>query len=231
MLSRLALPRRLRDDETGVTLVELLVAMAISTIVMGPVLASFIAVSRSATFAQDEIQAQNLGRVGLERVTRFVRQATYPEDKTPSNSTLFDRAEGNRIVYFADIDNDGEVERVRFELVGTIVRQTFMECQVGVNPCEYELLSASEGTPVIGRVHNDELDTGLCRDFSVNEPVFRYYERSSDGELTALPLPVPGGLFGRIAAVEVTFIVDVTEERAPECRRLQSLVHFRNWRG
>lgn len=220
---------RERGDEGGFSLVELLVVMAIGSVVMAAVIGTAIALTRASTFAVDETYTQDVNRVGMERVTRFLRQGTYPEGKTPSNSTIFEKATAYDVVFFADVDDDGEVDRVRFRLVGDGVEQTVMGC----NPpgCTYETFAAGARTTPIASVHNDDLDTAVCPGFTVDEPIFRYFERSAGGSLTALTAPVSPALYGRIASIEVSLVVDITEGGDAACQELSALIHLRNWRG
>jgi prepilin-type N-terminal cleavage/methylation domain-containing protein len=70
------LRRRLRDDQSGFTLVELLVAMPIALLVVFMALLVLESAVRSELRTREHAQALRDQEVGLERMTRELREAT-----------------------------------------------------------------------------------------------------------------------------------------------------------
>jgi prepilin-type N-terminal cleavage/methylation domain-containing protein len=70
------LSRRLRDDQSGFTLVELLVAMPIALIVVFAALLVLDTAAPSELRTREHAQALRDQEVGLERMTRELREAT-----------------------------------------------------------------------------------------------------------------------------------------------------------
>jgi prepilin-type N-terminal cleavage/methylation domain-containing protein len=83
--------------EKGFTLVELLVAMAISGIVIAAVYTAFITQQKSYTIQDQVAEIQQNARVGLDMIAREVRMAGYGQPDWAMN---------------ADTDGDGEDEQV-----------------------------------------------------------------------------------------------------------------------
>jgi prepilin-type N-terminal cleavage/methylation domain-containing protein len=83
--------------EEGMTLVELLVAMAISGIVVAAVYTAFITQQKSYTVQDQIAEAQQNSRVGLDLIAREVRMAGYGQPVWSMN---------------ADTDGDGDDEPV-----------------------------------------------------------------------------------------------------------------------
>jgi len=83
--------------EEGMTLVELLVAMAISGIVVAAVYTAFITQQKSYTVQDQIAEAQQNSRVGLDLIAREVRMAGYGQPAWAMN---------------ADTDGDGDDEPV-----------------------------------------------------------------------------------------------------------------------
>ncbi len=79
--------RRLRDDESGFTLIELLVATTVGLLVAGAALALVDSVARIAPRDQERAHAIREAQVGLDRMTRELRQAQSVNGAT---STLMD---------------------------------------------------------------------------------------------------------------------------------------------
>jgi len=85
------------NREKGLTLVELLVAMAISGIVVAAVYTAFITQQKSYTVQDQVAEAQQNARVGLDLIAREVRMAGYGQPSWAIN---------------ADTDGDGTNEAV-----------------------------------------------------------------------------------------------------------------------
>ncbi len=224
-----ALRGNLRGED-GMTLVELLVTTSIGLVVMGAVAATTITLTRASRYSIEESYTQSLNQVALERVTRSLRQATYPEGRGPSNSTIFEEALPDDVIFFADIDNDDVIERLRYRLTADTLSQTTMECQ---NPActTYQPTPQGGTSQVTDRIQNAVLDTGPCPALGTAVPVFRYFERSTDGSLAELAPPVSPSLYGRIASVEVRFVLTTSGNADDGCQDLSSLIHLRNWRS
>lgn len=77
--------RRLVDDQSGMTLIELLVAAALLTIVLGATLAPM---NTSATIEKRDVawaEAIRDGQIGLQRMVREVRQAYSVQGASPNS--------------------------------------------------------------------------------------------------------------------------------------------------
>lgn len=102
-------------NKNGFTMIEVLVAISISTIlIVGMVrfMGTALPVYRS-TFLQTS--ANETARVQLKRIAHEVREART------SDTGAYPLAEATpqKIVFYANIDDDTATERVRYELIGT----------------------------------------------------------------------------------------------------------------
>lgn len=84
-------------SEKGLTLVELLIAMAISGIVVAAIYTAFVTQQKSYTIQDQVAETQQNARVALDLITREVRMAGYGQPSWSLN---------------ADIDGDGDNEAV-----------------------------------------------------------------------------------------------------------------------
>ncbi len=64
---------------SGLTLVEMLIAMALSVIVMGGIVSLYVSVGESATYLNAASRVQENGRFALDHITRTVRMAGYDD--------------------------------------------------------------------------------------------------------------------------------------------------------
>lgn len=96
---------RLRGDD-GVTVVELLTAMAIAAVVLGVVVSTIVHAYGSSRRQTAQVDALNATKVAFERVTRDIRRAD------PLRATELDRIR-------LDVrEPDGSVRTVTYERVG-----------------------------------------------------------------------------------------------------------------
>lgn len=84
----MTLARRLRGEEGGFTLTEVLVTMMLMLIVMFALYSIFDMSIRVFSFGNDKTEAIENARLGLERMDRELTSA-YPYDKANGNETLF----------------------------------------------------------------------------------------------------------------------------------------------
>jgi len=68
--------RRL-DDQHGITLIELLIAMTIASIISAMLLTSWFALNTSYTYSVNSNKARDLGRQAMSRIQREVRDAEF----------------------------------------------------------------------------------------------------------------------------------------------------------
>lgn len=96
-----AVQYRTKLAQTGLSIVELMVAMALGLLIIGGILYTFIS-SRPVFTANDAVaRIQEDGRIAMERLTREVRQAGYTgcANSTDINPTII-----------ADVNKDGVVD-------------------------------------------------------------------------------------------------------------------------
>lgn len=94
----------------GFTLIELLVTMAIFVIALGAVTSFIINSYRSQAFNYQQSTAIDQARRGIETMTKELREARMGDD----GSYIIERAEEYEIIFYSDIDKDGDTERVRY---------------------------------------------------------------------------------------------------------------------
>jgi type IV pilus assembly protein PilW len=120
------------NNQTGVTLVELLVASLISLIAFAAIYQMYIGSTRTATVAEEVSDMQQNVRVAMDQITRELRLAGYDplnpgsgntaitgeisSGTTLNGQTLVLDNGGDTFSFQGDIDNDGVEESVTYEL-------------------------------------------------------------------------------------------------------------------
>jgi prepilin-type N-terminal cleavage/methylation domain-containing protein len=126
--------RRLRCEEGGFTLAEMMVTIMIMTTVMFALYSIFDMSLRVFSFGNDKTEAVENARLGLERMQRELR-AAYPYDKldgNPNDDYLFPSYgpnPSNAITLSNDLDGDRQVdtdtatEQIIYDLSGSELRR------------------------------------------------------------------------------------------------------------
>ena len=104
--------------ERGHTLMELLVAMSLLSVVLGAVTSAFVAFNKNERVNEKQNESQDEARNGIERVSRQLRNLASPKDNDPA---AIDYASDYDIV-FRTVDsskaggssNDRNVNSVRY---------------------------------------------------------------------------------------------------------------------
>ena len=201
------------NDTKGFTLVEVLVAVAISLILLGAVYAAVNSVQRSSAGIEKKVTAQQDVRPSLELMAMEIRMASYNSNFTENIwldiSNCFSvaanqsyrgiqEATASSITVEMDIDESGEVgdhnnEIIRYAYDAAnqyITRST--NCAGGAQPFLGD--RADSGRPRTVRVIND-----------ASMPVFRYFDGSGN-VIAALPAGIPD-----IRTIEITLAVETAE--------------------
>ena len=188
------------------TFVETLVVVAITSLV-GVLLASGLAFFyRTNAFVFEQSAAIDSARKGIEFAMRDLREASYGDD----GAYPFLDAATSSVTFFADIDSDPSVEKVRYMLLGSTLHRG-VTSPAG-NPPSYA--NQPEATSTIA---------GFVRNFSFETSVFRYFD--ANGVELVPPLNVAD-----VVSVSATVIVNIDANRAPDEFILTGSATLRNLR-
>lgn len=184
-LRRPAVRRPAAPRDSGITLVETMVALSIATVVMGAAATISTAALATNRASMTRVQAVNDARVSVAAVDRTLRAAIRPVQLgvTASTEPAFLEATLTRVRFYADIDNPGDAvgpSRVTYDTNGGTLVQTIQKPLTPITPssgftyCDETLSSCA--------VQRAVLATGLR-----STSGFAYY--GSDG----VAIPVPSG--------------------------------------
>lgn len=99
----------------GLTLIETLVTIAVFSLVMGAMVSFIIMTYRAQTYTWHQSIAVDEARKGIETMVKELREAREGDD----GSYPIEKAEDKEIIFYSDIDQDKQTERVRYFL-GTV---------------------------------------------------------------------------------------------------------------
>ncbi|PIS42455.1 MAG: hypothetical protein COT24_03365 [Candidatus Kerfeldbacteria bacterium CG08_land_8_20_14_0_20_40_16] len=190
---------------SGFTLIEMIIVMGIIGIV-GTIVYQFIVQgNRVFTQSRDQALAQDTLRKVMDSLAKELRKAQNADN----GAYLLEGAQEQSIIFYADIDNDGDRERIRYFLDGIDFKKGVVEPTV--NPVEYpsenEVIS-----PVVTNVRNQGA-------------IFTYFDENYTG--TEDPFPYPINL-NEVKLVHLKFIVDVEPNFPPDPISIETSVMIRN---
>ena len=164
-----------RNSERGFSIVEMLVTMAIFSLVSGSVLALVSDTYRSYTNEKANSDVMWDGRAAVDLMVRELRLAGYPPvgayaasaGLTSANSNLvattFVTAAATQVVFEADLDGDGVVERVEYRLNGSVLERSAVpkNADGSVSAAQYQTLAANvnNGSTALFTYTTDSLST------------------------------------------------------------------------
>lgn len=190
----------------GLSLVEMIVAIAVMSLIMAGVTLYFARIWPLQRFAIDSSQAQRNASqsvTGLVTLLRNMRQAD-------SGEYAFSSAGSTEIIFFSDQDGDGAVERVRIFRDGT-------DLKLGsINP---------SGSPVSYPVNTEEVRT-LVTDVrngsgSYASAIFHYYDEGNEELSGAFSV-------GDVRMVSVDMYIDINPSASPVAAHFESFASIRN---
>jgi len=148
--------RRLRAGESGVTLIELLVATMIFGILMALIVAAFSTFSQ--TFTKDRVATENtnIASLGMNEVTRVIRASTSLE-RSGDDLAPFVEAKPEELTLYAYIDTDSSTPqpvKIRFKVDATtreLVETRWKAKPLASGSPYWDFETASYSTKVIAR--------------------------------------------------------------------------------
>lgn len=94
------------------TLIETIVTIFIFTLMLGAVSSFIVMTYRTQSYTWQQSIVIDEARRGIETMVKEIREAKEGED----GSYPIEKAEDKEFIFFSDIDDDGEIERVRYFL-------------------------------------------------------------------------------------------------------------------
>ena len=219
------------NRQAGLTLIELLVAISIASVLSTMIIGTWITLTQSYSRTSTTAHQIEIAREGLSRMSREVRDAQSPMAGqaggwgTGRNAILL--ANWKEIQYFTTFNVAGNNDPaaapklIRYQLVydaalksDTLVRTSSSDLAFG--DADDERTIVTHGVNTVRSV-----------------PVFRYTYTTDSGALltTGWMQSVPIALLRNIVAVQIDLLVDLNPGRSPEYSELKITCQPRNLRG
>lgn len=193
-----------RNKKTGFTLLETIVYIAISAIVLLAITNAIISFYQSNRYTLEQMSQLDSARKGVSALVTGIREATYSD----LGSYPIEAVATSSITFYADIDNDGVIERVRYFLSGGNFNK-------GIITPSGSPLSYVPGTEVVTTLAE------YIRNAEQAVNMFTYYD--TNGALMSAPITLID-----IRYVKITLVVNVNPATMPNEFTLRSSATIRN---
>lgn len=179
-------------NNRGFSMVELLVALGIFSLIIAGIAEIFLSSLRSGDVITEQLRSQGDGRRAL---LKFTSEARHMQNGSNGGYPLA-VASSTEIVFYSNIDADNLVERVRYFLNGRTLARA---------------VTKPTGTPP-GYLAANEIISPLINFVTTGTPIFYYYDQDYTGSEPPLNQPVETG---QVRLVEIKFAVDKDLSRPP----------------
>lgn len=192
-----------QSRERGITLVETVVWVAVTTMIFVAIVQSVQVFYRTNTYAVEQGFAVSSAQRGIESMIKTVRESAYSSNGA---YPIILMATSSFSIY-ADIDDDPFIERVRFFIEGNLLKR-------GV-------IDPSGDPPVYTNPETITTLSDYVRNVEKNVSLFTYYDMNGllMADLSKL---------AEVRFVEATIIVNINPYRLPNQFTLRSTAALRN---
>lgn len=195
-------------ERKGFTLVELLIAMAIMLIIFTGAAALYYTSTQSTAAIWSDLEAQRNARALTQEFRNYVRRANIANN----GAYPIEAASSSTLIFFADIDSDGLMERIHYEYTTSTV---------------YRGITKPTGTPYIYDVNNEvifPIARGI-QNSANGMGIFSFFDENYTATGTALTEPVD---VTSIRVVQLYVQVDDDPFSPPSSFDLSTAVDIRN---
>lgn len=216
--------RSVRRDDSGMTLLELVVAMGISSILIALIASMFVTTSRAISDQDAALDNSRLASTAMNEVTRILRAGTeIPVYATSLNDPVFTYAGAEQIIMTSFIDSESSTDpaplRVQFarNVDNELVETRYDAYHVHTTYWAFQATAASART--IARSLLPPVAT---------RPLFTYYDKSGAALTPAVGASLTATEIRNIASVQVTMQVQSDGSGRVEPVVIQNMVGLPN---
>jgi type II secretory pathway pseudopilin PulG len=200
--------KKRRQSESGFSLLEMLVACALTTVIMGAIFAQLIQGQQTSNSEQVKLDLFQESREFMDQMSRDLRASGYPNtrnfttDPTSPAEQSTQEAVGlvkldvGQLWFESSIDGSGNVSVIHYNLVTT-----------GTNcPCLMRSQTPKVAAdPLTGQTETAQTEVQNVLNGATSDPIFQAYY--ADGTAVTLPIDITNNSMANINSIFVTLKV------------------------
>lgn len=197
-------------SQTGLTLVEMLIAIFIFGLMMVGSAFLLSQIYKRYAFSME----QGMSTSETERAMKVMIEEIRRARQADTGAYAIVSADDFDFVYYSDIDKDNVTERVHYYLDGDAIKKGIAE---------------PSGTPPA--YPSEDQSVSIIAEHIQNaagEPLFSYYNSDYPADQVSNPLTTPVTQVNQIRLVKIDIFFNLDPYRSPDNIRLESYVEMRN---
>ena len=199
--------RMRRKRQAGFSMIEMLVACAITTIIMGAIFAQIIQGQKFSSSQAAKLDLFQESRQFMDQMSRDLRAAGYPNTRnfqadpvspaqnSPQEAVGLVLLDVGELRFESSIDGSGNVSVIRYKLVAT---GTGCPCVVRSQTQKVEVDPLEQG-------ESDQTEVQNVLNGTTADPIFKAYY--ADGSAVTLPIDITNNALANINSVFITIKV------------------------
>ena len=213
--------RRSRAGQAGLTMVELLIGMAIASVLSGMVLVGWFTLQDSYSSSVKSNKAREYARDGMSRMVREIR------DARAGSSVMFavTSASGNAIRLTTSFNDAKAASDKASDMLDFSPRAVTFTYNATTSTV-YRTVGTGAPRALVTNVINDRVPSGT----SSSTPLFTYTYLDGSTGLLVTNTTVPNQYLANIQSVQIHLVVDLNPGRSPVHMDLVSTAQLRNMR-
>jgi len=198
---------RINGPQQGVTLIELIVAVAVTTLLLTGIYQINTKIFSIGGYLTTSLEEQGQIRKALKEMVPEIRSAS----QSSTGSYPIALASSSALTFYSDVDEDGTRERLRYFISTSTLWRGYLRATG--SPATYD--------------SSLEVVTAIVRNVvsSTTAPLFQYYDKNFTGTSTALVQPVDPLI---IRLIKITIIADANPSKPPPAHTGTTQVVIRN---
>lgn len=195
-----------RTHHSGITFIESLVWVAVFVVSMMALIVSLLSFYKANTYTLAQAGAVSDARRSIEHLVQELREVTYASDGAYPMATLA----SSSVTFYANIDEDSLVERVRYYIVGAELRKAVLK---------------PTGSPLTYTgVEVDSLISPYIRNVEQVQDTFTYFD--TEGAVITDYTDIAAVRF-----VRIDMVVNISPDKLPNELTIRSSATLRNLTG
>jgi type II secretory pathway pseudopilin PulG len=197
-----------RKAQAGFSMIEMVVACAITMVIMGVIFGQIIQGQKYSVSQEAKLDLFQESRQFMDQMSRDLRGAGYPNTRnfqadpvspaqeSPQESVGLVKLDTGELWFESSIDGSGNVSVVHYKLIAT-----------GAGcPCLVRSQTPKvEGDPLTGQGESDQTEVQNVLNGSSSDPIFQAYY--ADGTAVTLPIDITNNAMANINSIFITLKV------------------------